>query len=109
MYRAIYGNEFHFILNGISGSLFVLLLFKTFPYFKFLQFIGKFSLTILALQLLAMTFIKFILLKVFHQTEFNFSEWERFLYAILQVILLIPSFFIINKYIPLLNGGYKKI
>jgi fucose 4-O-acetylase-like acetyltransferase len=109
MYRAIYGNEFYYILNGISGSLFVLFFFKAFPLFKFLEFIGKFSLTILALQLLAMTFIKLVLLTAFHQSEFNFSEWERFLYAILQILLLIPSFLLINKYLPILNGGYKKI
>lgn len=109
MYRAIYGNEFFFIVNGISGSLFILFFFKAFPVFPFLAFIGKFSLTILALQLLAMTFIKVILLYVFGQNDFNFSEWERFLYAILQIILMIPGFFIINNYVPILNGGYKKI
>lgn len=109
MYRAIYGNELLFIASGISGSLFILFFFKAFPIFKFLGFIGKFSLMILALQLLAMTFIKFVLLYAFHRSEFNFSEWERFLYAILQITLMIPGFFIINKYLPILNGGPKKI
>jgi hypothetical protein len=109
MYRAIYGNEFFFTVNGILGSLFVLFFFKAFPVFRFLAFIGKFSLTILALQLLAMTFIKAILLYGFGQSDFNFSEWERFFYAILQIILLIPGFFIINNYLPILNGGFKKI
>jgi fucose 4-O-acetylase-like acetyltransferase len=109
MYRAYFGNEFYFILNGISGSLFILFFFKAFPVFRFLQFIGKFSLTILAAQLVAMTFIKLMLLLFLHQTEFHFSEWERFLYSILQIILMIPGFFLINKYMPILNGGYKKI
>lgn len=109
MYRAYYGNEFLFILNGLTGSLFVIFIFKALPYFRFLAFIGKFSLTILALQLIVMSFIKFVLLYGFHQSDFNFTEWERFLYAILQIVLLIPSFYIINKYIPILNGGYKKI
>lgn len=109
MYRAIYGNEIIFLAGGISGSLGILLFFKAFPVFRFLGFIGKFSLTILALQLLAMTFIKFILMYVFHHDNFDFSEWERFLYAILQIVLMIPGFFIINNYFPILNGGYKKI
>jgi hypothetical protein len=109
MYRAIYGNEFFFTVNGILGSLFVLFFFKAFPVFRFLAFIGKFSLTILALQLLALTFIKAILLYGFGQSDFNFSEWERFFYAILQIILMIPGFFIINNYLPILNGGFKKI
>ena len=109
MYRAHYGNELYFILNGISGSLFVLFFFKAFPVFKFLQFIGKFSLTILALQLVVMTFIKFMLMILFHQTEFHFTELNRFLYSILQILLMVPVFFFINKYIPILNGGFKKI
>lgn len=109
MYRAHYGNELYFIFNGISGSLFVLFFFKTFPFFKFLQLIGKFSLTILAIQLVVMTFIKFVLMILFHQTEFHFTELERFFYSILQILLMIPGFFFINKYIPILNGGYKKI
>jgi fucose 4-O-acetylase-like acetyltransferase len=109
MYRAIYGNVLLFIMNGLSGSLLVICFFKAFPYFKFLEFIGKFSLTILAAQLLAMTFIKLMLMVLFNQSHFNFTEWERFFYAILQILILIPGFFIINKYVPILNGGYKKI
>lgn len=109
MYRAIYGNEALFILNGITGSLMVLCFFKAVPVFNFLGYIGKFSLVILALQLLAMTGIKFILLMVLHQTDFNFSETQRFLYSILQIALMIPIFWIINKYMPILNGGFKKI
>ncbi|MBF6607282.1 MAG: acyltransferase family protein [Flavobacterium sp.] len=109
MYRAIYGNELYFILGGLTGSLFVIFFFRAFPIFGFLGFIGKFSLMILALQLLAMTFIKLVLLTVFGQTDFNFSEWERFLYAILQIILMIPAFLLVNKYVPILNGGAKKI
>lgn len=109
MYRAYYGNEFLFILNGISGSLFVIFFFKSFPFFNFFGFIGKFTLIILALQLIAMSFIKFVLLYGFQQSDFNFPEWERFVFAILQIVLLIPSFYIINKYMPILNGGRKKI
>ena len=109
MYRAIYGNEFYFLLNGLTGSIFLLLFFKTFPYFKILSFIGKFSLLILVLQLVSLSFIKLILLKVFHQTDFSFTELEKFLFAIIQIVLLTPVFFIINKFFPILNGGYKKI
>src|SRR5690606_25927635 len=58
MYRAIYGNEFLFLLNGLLGSMFILLLLKNFPRFKVLSLVGKFTLVILALQILAMSFIK---------------------------------------------------
>ncbi len=109
MYRAIYGNEFQFIANGIIGSFFVLFFFKAFPVFKFLEFIGKFSLLILCLQLFALTFIKFVLLYGFGQSNFNFTELEKFVYAIIQIILIIPVFLVVNKYLPILNGGFKKI
>lgn len=109
MSTAVYGNELLFIINGISGSLCVLFFFKAFPVFRFLGFIGKFSLLILCLQLIALTFIKSILLFGFGQSDFNFTEWEKFIYSILQVILIIPVFLIVNKYVPALNGGYKKI
>ena len=109
MYRAIYGNELLFFMNGITGSFFILLFFKSFPFFKFLSFIGKFSLVILALQLLALTFIKFVLLFGFGISDFNFSELEKFGYAILQILLLIPSFLIINRYFPILKSTSKKI
>lgn len=109
MYRAIYGNELIFIACGITGSLGILFFFKAFPVFRFLEFIGKFSLVILALQLLAMTFIKFVLLYIFDLGDFNFPEWERFVFAVIQIVLMIPAFLIINKYFPILNGGYKKI
>lgn len=109
MYRALYGNPALFLLNGITGSLFVLCFFKVFPVFKFLGFIGKFSLVILALQLLAMSFIKFAMMVVWNQTQFDFSETERFLYSILQIAMMVPAFFLINKYAPILNGGPKKI
>src|SRR5690606_23894943 len=109
MYRSVFGNEFLFLMNGLLGSIFVLLFFKSFPYFKFLSVVGKFTLVILALQLLAMAFIKLFLWKVMGETEFHFSEIEKFVYSIIQICLIYPVFLIINKYIPILNGGYKKI
>ena len=35
MYRAIYGNEFLFILNGITGSIFILLFLRTSQFLAF--------------------------------------------------------------------------
>lgn len=109
MYRSIFGNEFLFIINGLLGSICVLLFFKNFPYFKLLSAVGKFTLVILALQLLAMSFIKLILWKVFGETEFHFTELEKFLYSIVQIFLIFPAFLLINRYLPILNGGFKKI
>lgn len=109
MYRSIYGNEFLFIINGITGSLFIIFLFKSFPKLKFLGFIGKFSLVILALQLLAMSAIKLFLWKIIGDNDFDFNEFEKFTYSIIQILILIPTFYFINKFVPTLNGGHKKI
>ncbi|MGV9003588.1 acyltransferase family protein [Flavobacterium sp.] len=109
MYRADYGYHFLFVLNGLTGSLFIIFLFKSIPMFSFLRFIGKFSIIILAFQLVAMSFIKFILMYVFHRPDFNFSETEKFVYAIVQIALMVPGFYFINRYIPILNGGFKKL
>lgn len=108
MYRAIYGNEFYFILNGLAGSFFVVFFFKALPYFKTLSVVGKYSIILLATQGLTIAFIKFILLYVFHRDNFDFSEWEKFVFAILQVAMMYPVYLIINKRFPILNGGHKK-
>ncbi|MFV0541063.1 MAG: acyltransferase family protein [Aestuariibaculum sp.] len=106
---SIYGNEFLFLLNGITGSMFIILLFRTFSFFGFLSIVGKFTILILALQFLALSVIKFFLMYILKIDNFNFSEFQKFYFAIIQIILIFPIGFIINKYAPILNGGYKKI
>jgi len=109
MYRSIYGNEFLFILNGLLGSLWVIFFFKSFPRFSIFSLIGKFTIVILALQLLAMAVIKLFLWKGLGQEDFQFSELEKFVYAFVQIALIYPAFLIINRYFPILNGSHKKI
>ncbi len=108
MYRSIYGNELVFLLNGWAGSLFYLLLFKLFIRWKALSYIGKFTIPILAMQLRAMTVIKAFLFFVIGRTVLELSEPEKFIYAIIQIIIMIPVFYIIEKYLPFLNGSPKK-
>lgn len=109
MYRSIYGNEILFLLNGVSGSLFFIFFFKLFPVFNFLEIVGKFTIIILAFQILAMSVIKFVLLYIFKISDFDFSETQKFVFAILQTIMILPIGYFVNKYVPLLNGGFKKI
>jgi len=109
MYRSIYGNEFLFMINGISGTIFYLMLIKCIPIFKFLSYIGKSTIAILALHLRVLTVIKFILLIVFGITICNFSELQKFSISIIQILILIPIIYLINKYIPILNGKFKKV
>lgn len=109
MYRSHYGNPIIFIVNGFSGSLFILLFFRLFPYFHFLKLLGKITLIILALHLLAMSGIKFFIKFVLNSNNFNFTEIQKFIFSILQIILILPIAVIINKYFPFLNGSAKKI
>lgn len=109
MYRSEYGNELLFILNGVLGTLFYISLFKLIPRFKIFEFIGKFTIPILALQIRALTFIKLFLLIFFGMQIFEFSELEKLVLSIIQIILMIPILIMIKKYFPILNGGSKKI
>ncbi len=109
MYRSIYGNELLFVINGISGSVFYLLFLKTFHQFKLFEFIGKSTIPILALHLRALTVIKFVLLFVFGFSVFHFSELEKFVISIFQILMVVPVIFLINKYIPILNGKIKTV
>ena len=109
MYRSQYGHIFWFVINGLTGSLFYLLLLKWIKNIPFLSYIGQYTIPILAMQLRAMTVIKVILALVFGYTVFHFNEYEKFIFAIIQIILMIPVFYIIDKYFPLLNGKSKKI
>jgi fucose 4-O-acetylase-like acetyltransferase len=109
MYRSIYGNELFFITNGILGSFFYILLIKKTPTLPFLSVLGKLTIPILAMQIRAVTFIKLILMLSFGLTIFNFTEFQKITISIIQIILITPIALIINKYIPVLNGGYKKI
>ena len=109
MYRSIYGNQILFLLNGIIGILFYLSFFKLLPKFKFLGFLGRFTIPILALQIRTITLIKLVLMLSIGTTIFDFNEFEKLLISVFQIILMVPILLIIKKYIPILNGGAKKI
>lgn len=109
MYRSGFGNEILFLTNGLLGSIYIIFFFKRFPYFKFLSVVGKFTLLILVFHFLAMSVIKLFLWQVVGDTEFVFSETQKFFFAVLQIIMIYPLFLVINKYFPLLNGTSKKV
>lgn len=108
MYRSIYGTPMLFLTCALSGSLFYLMVFKTLPLFTFFSYIGKHTLLILATHLRALTFIKLLLFVIVGTTVFDFSELEKFFLAILQIVILIPVVFLINKFAPILDGKVKK-
>lgn len=109
MYRSQYGNFALFLLNGFLGSFSFILGFRCFVSSTILSFVGKFTIVILVLQTLAMSFIKLVILLCFQSTDFVFSEWQKFIFALLQILILVPVFLFVNRYLPILNGGFKKI
>lgn len=108
LFKSDYGDYILFVINGLSGSLFYISLFKYFPKIKVLSFFGLNSILVLAAQQRAMSLIKLFLVVFFGVELFNFTELEKVFYSIIQIIIIIPIIYFINKYIPILNGVIKK-
>lgn len=101
--KGIYNNYFYMYLSGVGGTIFYLLIMNYIPNIKLVSFIGINTLLIMAFHLRAMTIIKFIQIYILH-LEFNMTDFLSFFYSLVQLALLIPFIWIINKYLPLLNG-----
>jgi fucose 4-O-acetylase-like acetyltransferase len=108
MYRSLYGNEILFLISGISGSIAYILLLKSFPILKFLSYLGKHTIVLLATHTRALTVIKFVLMTLVGTTVFDFTELEKLILAVVQIALVIPVIWLVNKYIPVLDGKVKK-
>jgi fucose 4-O-acetylase-like acetyltransferase len=109
MYRSNYGNEFLFLLNASIGISFWVLFFKKIKKVKILGFLGKNTIPILALHLRSLTVIKLFLLLFWSSKSFNFSEVEKLILVVLQLIILYPIIVFINKKVPVLNGKTKTL
>lgn len=109
MYRSNYGNEFLFILNGITAVCFWILFFKTTKKISILSFFGKHTIPVLAMQIRALTLIKALLLFIFNYKNFNFTELEIVIITIAQLCIMYPAILIINKKFPILNGKKKAL
>lgn len=109
MHRSEYGNFILFLINSLTICSGIVLLFKYFPKFKFFEIFGKFSIVILALHLLALSFIKLLLILLFNRTIFEFTEIEKIIISVVQMIILVPSFYVINRYLPIVNGSFKRL
>lgn len=108
MYRSLYGHETLFLISGISGSIAYILLLKTLPHLKFLSYLGRHTIVLLAAHTRALTLIKFVLMLIIGTTVFEFTEIEKLILAVVQIILVIPVIWLVNKYIPILDGKVKK-
>ncbi|MFK8058749.1 MAG: acyltransferase family protein [Polaribacter sp.] len=107
MYRATYGNEFLFLLNAIIGISFWVLFFKKIKKINFLSFLGKNTISILALHLRSITVIKVLLLIFWTSKSFDFNEIEKVILVVLQLLVMYPLIIFINKKAPILNGKTK--
>ncbi len=103
MYRSLYGNEILFILNGLTGTIFVMLLFKILKLNNFFSFLGRNTIPLLALHFRTITFVKAVLILI-GITTFNFNEPLKLLLSIVQVLLILPIIYLVNRYAPILNG-----
>ena len=108
MYRSLYGQEILFLLSGVSGSIAYILLLKTLPILKFLSYLGRHTIVLLATHTRALTLVKLFLMLFLGTTIFEFSELEKLILAVVQIILVIPVIWLVNKYIPILDGKIKK-
>jgi fucose 4-O-acetylase-like acetyltransferase len=109
MYRSDYGNEFLFLLTASIGISFWVLFFKKIKKMRFLGFLGKNTIPILALHLRALTIIKLFLLLFWSSKSFAFNEVEKLFLVVLQLIILYPIIIFINKKVPVLNGKPKTL
>lgn len=108
MYRSIYGNPILFLLSGAAGSMAYLLLFKLLPKLSVLSYLGQHSIVILATHLRALTLIKLLLFLALSSTVFVFSEWEKLGLSLIQLALIVPIIWMVNKTFPLLDGKPKR-
>lgn len=110
MYRSIYGSPLLFLISGSSGALAYILLFKKLgtlgfdKLFKPLIYMGQNTVVILATHLRALTLIKALLLVLLGWSVFEFTELQKFILAWVQIALLVPLIYLINRYTPILNG-----
>ena len=108
MYRSIYGNPILFLLSGAAGSMAYLLLFKLLPKLSVLSYLGQHSIVILATHLRALTLIKLLLFLALGSTVFVFSEWEKLGLSLIQLALIVPIIWMVNKTFPILDGKPKR-
>lgn len=106
-YYSDYGNFLLMYLNGLAGFLWVFALFSLFPTFRVVVWIGQNTLPILAFHLLAMTFMKGLAILGFG-VELHFNIWLSFIYGLLQIALVAPIIFILNRYFPFLVGTDRR-
>jgi len=104
-----YGNYILFLIGALSGIVFMVsgskLLAENFSHNKFLRFIGRNTLIILALHLIVFSFVKAITFYIFKlPLSIYENQWAGVIMSVLSVMLLCPIIIFINRYLPFLIG-----
>jgi len=107
-----FGNYCYFFIGALAGITFVISVSKSFQLLfgnnKIIQYIGKNTLIILSLHILAGSFVKgttFFIFKL--PLSIYENEWIAIIYSIFSIITLIPAMLFINKYMPFIIGKNK--
>ena len=108
MYRSIYGSQLLFFISGLAGSVAYLMFFRALPVFRFFSYLGRHTIVLLATHVRMLTVIKLFAMLVLGITVFEFSEVEKLILSVIQVIMVIPIIWLVNKYIPILDGKISK-
>lgn len=104
MYQAIYGELVSFYLSAFGGILFYVLLARCLPAIGFIAFLGANSLIIYMLHMRSLTVYNF-LCHVFPFASINEHTISGTLaISIIQIVILLPAIFIINRFFPFLLG-----
>lgn len=105
-----YGNYLYFLIGAFSGIVFCVSFFKlidvVFKPINFLLFTGKSTLIILALHLIASSFLKAIMvyvLKIDYALYQN-NTFYTLAFGIMCIVVLVPVIHFINKFLPFVVG-----
>jgi fucose 4-O-acetylase-like acetyltransferase len=108
IYYGNYGSSLPLMyVNGVLGFIWLFALLKVLPVWKPLSWLGRNTLPILAFHLLVMTFIKGLVLILFH-TTLELTSSNAFIFAALQILILVPVILLLKRYLPFLVGIQKK-
>ena len=107
-----YGHYLYFLVGAFAGILFAvslsILIDQAGLNLNFLQFIGKNTLIILALHLIAGSGVKAVSFYILDLPMSIYEiTWVKIVYSLLSVIILIPGMLFFNKYLPFLIGKSK--
>jgi len=101
-----YGNVALFYVGAFSGVLMVISLSKLIECNGFLAWVGKNTLVILCLHNLAFTFVRGIMVYIFHVNlnVFTGAIFLNVIFCVLSIFILIPVAIGINNYAPWIIG-----